>query len=279
MRWLGSAVVAVMWLGATVPASADWIESFDNGQFQQAWSFGDELGGLAAVLPGQASASGNTAFSAVATGDFLGINSTGGIPGIPPTTAMGWVAASFADVRVAGQVNVSNTLGSNNQLGVIARGNLNARSAYVLFYDIFRRNVYMSKVVNGAVVGSPFDDPIALSASVTNPYLELEVSGNDSVTLIGRIYDSPSKTTLLGTLNGADAHNPLLTGVSGCMATVNAHAGPDITKLGATFDNLSSFALGVPEPASLTLLVVGGLGVGFIACRRPAGCTRHKHRG
>lgn len=249
--WILASTLALL---AAPPAAADWVDNF-NGGLQQSWTFSN--------LRGDMSGPSGT-FTAGSVGNVLVLTD----PTMPAAggaaVAFGYVNESFSHVRVGGTVN---PLGENNmnwEVGLVARANPAALQAYVLTVDWRAQNLDLS-VVNGSadadqLAGAPIPG-LALTDSV---YLWLELLGSD---IVGRAYDQPGGT-LLATVSATDT--TFSSGVAGVVVSVASEGGYQgqslFMPLRGTFDNVSAT---VPEPATVVLLVAGGLGLaGWSFARR-----------
>ena len=256
------AFVAVLWIATG--AFASWTDNFDGGTFDLTWGFADEAGNSGAGLAGTPAAFNPSnppnppaTYSAVTAAGYLDINSTTNAPGIPPTLIFGVVPEVFGDVRLSGQINVNNPGGfSNADIGLAARGDPATGSAYVMTLDLATGSVDITKAIGGVESASlahfdSIDDP-----ANTTLFFEFDVYGAGPVELVGRIFDA-DRTTLLAELSGQDTSDPLLSGVCGVVGVVNGNASIP-SPIGATFDGVDAWNL--PEPATLSLLAIGGLG-------------------
>lgn len=249
-RIWGSALVAsTAAIGlAAAPAWADWSDTF-NGGLDQDWTFVG-VGEGPVPLPASAGSTGGSTglFSYSTAGDYLTLADADDSLGNGPVFIVGFVNESFTDVLVSGTVNMQ-TASNDNILGLVARLDPAAFNGYTLFIDKDGGDLELDKVTGG--VGDGMDSADIFSFSDTGTYyLELHVTGSSTVSVVGNLWDSAAKNTLLASVGGTDAASPFLSGLSG-IAGVAATNDPIAT----TFDNIAS----VPEPATLTLLASGGL--------------------
>jgi len=116
----------------------------------------------------------------------------------------------------------------------------------------------MTKSVAGAL------ENLATWTAILNPdqttlFFEFDVRGLNPVKLIARIYEDETMANLLATLYAEDANSPQLpAGVSGLAVVTSAQGLPWPTPPAGTYDLVASQI--IPEPATLSLLALGGLG-------------------
>ena len=251
---VGLLVVA---LCAATGAYGNWIDNFDGGTFDRGWVFSDGVN-PAFASPGDTAAAPISTFEAavVTPGDYLAINATTGNP-LDATLTFGLVPEVFSNVWVTSLVNVDNSVGSNCDIGLVARGNPAAGNAYVLTIDMASGALDITKV-SGLItqVGlGQGPDPVPNPDSTTY-FLEFEVRGLSPVQLFGRVFEDATKANLIAEVYAEDAASAFAAGVSGVLVAVNEQGSPP-TVIGGTFDRVSAQA--IPEPGTLSLLALGGI--------------------
>ena len=128
--------VVLLGSGAAQPVAADWFEDFDSG-FTQTWTF------AAVDDVGDPPATGVSTFGIIEAGadDHLRIShSTTALRdgGGGATDGFGYVSESFGSTAVVAEINAAPLDGQQNLLGVIARGDPVAGTAYVAGVDFAR---------------------------------------------------------------------------------------------------------------------------------------------
>lgn len=249
-RVLSLASVASIALVLAGSAHADWADDFDGG-FAETWIFDfvDDVGNTPTT--------GTSTFAVIEDGadDYLRIShTTTGIKdgGGGATDGFGFVNESFTETEISADLNAKPSIGQQNLLGVIARGNATNGTAYAAVIDFANSYFGIARTDNFF----DFFVPLAIDFSVVIDSNEtyrvqffalgsnliaglFEVSSGNRVSLVSAV-DSLYSSGIAGVLveteyDGSD--NPV---------------GPIV----GSFDDVQA----VPEP-SMMVLIVYGVGV------------------
>ncbi|MEL7036307.1 MAG: hypothetical protein AAFO04_11895 [Cyanobacteria bacterium J06592_8] len=155
----------------------------------------------------------------------------------------------FEDVQVSAVVNLTGD--SNDEVAVLARGDLSTLNSYNAAIDFALNRLILSKTVGGEV--TVLADALNILPALDQPYLiELEVIGNQ---LTSRFFDATGDVELFS-LSAVDTDNPLVAGISGLAADISQLTFPDFSDPNnSTFDNFDSRSISVPEPNHLSSLL------------------------
>ncbi len=245
---------------AAVTARADWVDTF-NGGFDQTWVSGG--------VNGVGGASGT--FSFAVDNNILKMTD-------PTTAALGGAASgfgfvpaeSFSEVHMSAVINpnAGSYSDMNWDLGLLARFDPLSSSGYVLTVDLYKGQIDLTRIDNGApgaylgntgLNGFPFG-----TYTDSSIVLKFDLVGSQ---ISGAAYDL-SGTLLTAPFSFTDS--TYAGGYSGVLTTIKPSdpvfpASP-VTPLLGTFDNVS--ASSVPEPSTLALLAAGALALACWVWRR-----------
>lgn len=241
-------------------AQADWYENFSGGTVHEAWAFvGDKV-----------------SFGTDTSQGYLLISNQRQAfppynPILPPTGAslvVGEVQGSanlFADGTVRALLNPGGVADPTYQytddwLGLVIRSHAGSGTGYAAVLDLDdgagNSNLYLFRSDGNPTNPVPLGADMGLTLSTTTAYnLSLRAWGDG---LLAELYDTGG--TLLASVSATDStySDPGFGGVISAF---------DSTFMLTTFDNVGA-AFGVPEPASVVLMGLGGLGLMGFARRR-----------
>jgi hypothetical protein len=239
---------------AAFPTGASaWSEGFTGG-FQNDWSFGflDDAGDP----PDEGTQTATVAGGILIVSDTVAAVAGGGGGS---SVAFGFVDEVFETSFVRGSVNVGPSPTPVDQIGLVARGDAAAGTAYLFGIDFGTGTLLLARS------DVPSEDPILLGTGTAGAFqegqsywLELDAVGT---LLTGRAYTAAGGT-LLDTLAAVD--DAYSSGVAGVLTrTYDIDENLAGLPVNATFDDVSASA--VPEPSSAPLL---GAGLALLAAAR-----------
>ncbi len=255
-RW--ACVAGLGALAVSTSASADWSDDFDGG-FGAAWSI------AASDDEGEPPTTGVTTFAVVEAGadDHLRVaHSTQALRGGGGGAAdvFAWVDESFTDLVLAADVNADPSAGQQSVLGLLARGNPEAGSAYFAGIDFASSRFLIARSLDFIDPLTPIasDDGVAIDPGETYR-VEFSLIGS---TLSARLRDA-SSGSLLSTISTVDPN--LGSGLAGLLVETGYDAGQNpLAPVVGTFDSV----VVVPEPGWQALAASGGAALAGLARRR-----------
>ena len=256
-------------------ASASWTETFDNGSFDQTWSFGQATfaGDVSSYTPSLVSDQMRLESSFDPSDQFSNIESVYGSV----------VTETFSDGRVTANVSSS----SSNFYGIGGRGD-GVANAYTLLYDpeaqglLFLRvrngngkffsselpensgpidfsTLLPEDVIDGLGLPTDLDTTDFTSVSGVATFLDFRMYGSY---FYGEAYDVEGGTRLDAILvHDTTGFSFTTAGYAGVFTTVDQYAAsPDLIEgIDTVYDSVTASAL--PEPTTLALAGFAGLGL------------------
>jgi hypothetical protein len=258
-RWVTGVALGVMVLAG--PANADWADDFDAG-FAQTWIFEavDDIG--------DPPTTGTSTFAIIEDGpdDYLRIshNTTAAKDGGGGATdGFGFVNEIFGETGISADINAKPSVGRQNLLGVIGRGNAVNGTAYVAavdfansFFAIGRSDDFFDFLIPLAI-----DTSIIIDPSETYR-IEFFLRGSN---LTAGLTET-STGDLVSLVSAVDAFYS--SGVAGILVETEYDFNDfPLAPIIGTFDDVEA----VPEPSAISLL---GWGVGALVLLRRRGRGR-----